>query len=500
MGPDLDAKGRSEIVMEASASKENGSVVKEPEDKSMRCASNYEDDTFEMETIMEEQTEGVDTSEDVEVNITECTNSGGVGLVEDECQDATENSSSFGDTVSGIENGAMLNDAEVNSELHGDPMSALASDGYGKVFGTRKKKLTSHWRTFIRPLMWRCRWVELQLKKFQSQAIKYDRELAEYNKKLELENTTLESFGAKSLPFSSQSRRKNVMKRKKRKKVEDTTDIASYMLHHNLFSYYENKRSAVDAASMDDDWGNLVISTDKTINGTDEFGVNDEILSLEFKDGDNSLEEILWKIGIVQSQVSKMKTRLHKVMSENAERFSSTDKLSLLVPCNNALTSSARNPGSPCNNRAGIPVGSSYIASQLKSEYNMGDLVMPESAVSSHAEVAHLPDVIESTNQHQVGGSCKNTGDVILIYNQRAKEELSNLEEVKIQTIENPQEPKEERESTSPAIPVLESDLPTDDQPIPKIRSLSKFTAPKNKRKRGRRKAGLDRWSQRSSG
>uniref|UniRef100_A0A5B6ZQR1 Uncharacterized protein n=1 Tax=Davidia involucrata TaxID=16924 RepID=A0A5B6ZQR1_DAVIN len=499
MGPDLDAKGRSEIVMEASASKENGSVVKEPEDKSMRCASNYEDDTFEMETIMEEQTEGVDTSEDVEVNITECTNSGGVGLVEDECQDATENSSSFGDTVSGIENGAMLNDAEVNSELHGDPMSALASDGYGKVFGTRKKKLTSHWRTFIRPLMWRCRWVELQLKKFQSQAIKYDRELAEYNKKLELENTTLESFGAKSLPFSSQSRRKNVMKRKKRKKVEDTTDIASYMLHHNLFSYYENKRSAVDAASMDDDWGNLVISTDKTINGTDEFGVNDEILSLEFKDGDNSLEEILWKIGIVQSQVSKMKTRLHKVMSENAGRFSSTDKLSLLVPCN-ASTSSARNPGSPPNNGDRVPVGSSYIASQLISKYNMGDLVMPQSAVSSHGEGTHLPDIIESTEQPQVGGSCKNTGDGILIYNQRAKEELNYFEDVKIRPIEKPQVPKEEREGTIPAIPVLESDLAIDDQPTPKIRSISKLTAPKNKRKRGKRQAGSGRWSRRSSG
>uniref|UniRef100_A0A5B6ZQN9 Uncharacterized protein n=1 Tax=Davidia involucrata TaxID=16924 RepID=A0A5B6ZQN9_DAVIN len=499
MGPDLELKGRLEIVMEASACKENRSVVKELEDKHKGCASNFEDDTFDMQVTMDKQTECVDRSEDVEINISECTNSGDVGLVEDECQDATENSSSFGDTVSEVEYG-VSNDAEVNSELRGDAITAAASDGYSEAFRMRRK-LTSHWRTFIRPLMWRCRWVELQIKEVQSQAIKYDKELAEYNQRklFELENATLEGFGAKSLPYSSQSRSKNIMKRKKRKRV-DTVNIASYMSHHNLFSYYVNKRSAADGSSMDDDWGNLVISTDKTINGNDEFGVNDELLLLEFKDGDNSLEEILWKIGIVQSQVSKMKTRLHKVMSENAERFSSTDKLSLLVPCNNALTSSARNPGSPCNNRAGIPVGSSYIASQLKSEYNMGDLVMPESAVSSHAEVAHLPDVIESTNQHQVGGSCKNTGDVILIYNQRAKEELSNLEEVKIQTIENPQEPKEERESTSPAIPVLESDLPTDDQPIPKIRSLSKFTAPKNKRKRGRRKAGLDRWSQRSSG
>uniref|UniRef100_A0A5B6ZUC1 Uncharacterized protein n=1 Tax=Davidia involucrata TaxID=16924 RepID=A0A5B6ZUC1_DAVIN len=498
MGPDLELKGRLEIVMEASACKENRSVVKELEDKHKGCASNFEDDTFDMQVTMDKQTECVDRSEDVEINISECTNSGDVGLVEDECQDATENSSSFGDTVSEVEYG-VSNDAEVNSELRGDAITAAASDGYSEAFRMRRK-LTSHWRTFIRPLMWRCRWVELQIKEVQSQAIKYDKELAEYNQRklFELENATLEGFGAKSLPYSSQSRSKNIMKRKKRKRV-DTVNIASYMSHHNLFSYYVNKRSAADGSSMDDDWGNLVISTDKTINGNDEFGVNDELLLLEFKDGDNSLEEILWKIGIVQSQVSKMKTRLHKVMSENAGRFSSTDKLSLLVPCN-ASTSSARNPGSPPNNGDRVPVGSSYIASQLISKYNMGDLVMPQSAVSSHGEGTHLPDIIESTEQPQVGGSCKNTGDGILIYNQRAKEELNYFEDVKIRPIEKPQVPKEEREGTIPAIPVLESDLAIDDQPTPKIRSISKLTAPKNKRKRGKRQAGSGRWSRRSSG
>ena len=78
------------------------------------------------------------------------------------------------------------------------------------------------------------------MKKLRSQAQKYDRELADYNrrKQLELGNSILEGFGAKSLPFSGQSRRKKFMKRKKRKRVEDTVDIASYMSHHNLFSYY----------------------------------------------------------------------------------------------------------------------------------------------------------------------------------------------------------------------------------------------------------------------
>ncbi|GMP42645.1 hypothetical protein CsSME_00012314 [Camellia sinensis var. sinensis] len=72
----------------------------------------------------------------------------------------------------------------------------------------------------------------------------------------------------------------------------------------------KNKRSAAVVASIDDDRGKRVILAEKSINV--EFGVNDELLSHELRDGDNSLEQILWKLGIVQSQDSKMKSRLHK--------------------------------------------------------------------------------------------------------------------------------------------------------------------------------------------
>ncbi|CAL5382641.1 unnamed protein product [Camellia sinensis] len=143
--------------------------------------------------------------------------------------------------------------------------------------------------------MWRCKWVELQIKSFESQALKYDGELAEFNRRklFELDNCSLEGFGAKSFPFFCQSQSKEVMKKKKRKRIEDTVAIASYMSHHNLFSYF-------------------VILAEKSINVNDEFGVNDELLSHEFRDGDNSLEQILWKLGILQSQISKIKSRLHK--------------------------------------------------------------------------------------------------------------------------------------------------------------------------------------------
>ena len=70
--------------------------------------------------------------------------------------------------------------------------------------------------------------------------MKYDRELAEHAQRKQFDfSTFLEGgFDMKSLPFSSCTQRKKVMKRKKRKRVEDMTDIKSYMLQHNLFSYY----------------------------------------------------------------------------------------------------------------------------------------------------------------------------------------------------------------------------------------------------------------------
>ncbi|KAM7508840.1 hypothetical protein LguiA_019293 [Lonicera macranthoides] len=492
MGPDLELKGRSEIVMEALANKENGSVVEEPETRTMRCTSNYEDNTFEMEPTLNEQIDEPHRGEDTDVNITECTNSAETLLVQAECEDATESSSSFSNSGSGVHNGGILSDAEVMSEPRGDNTSALAFDGFGDLFRMRKKRLTSHWRTFIQPLMWRCKWVELQIKKFQSQAKNYDTELAEMNqrKQCRLENLKSEGIGGKSLPFSNNCRREKVMQRKKRKRVEDTTDVAAYMSHHNMFSYYENRRSTTDAALMDNDWGNRAIPADTRINGIN-VGVNDELSALEFRDGDNSMEQILWKIGVVKSQVISMKTRLNKVISENAEKLSSADKLGLLVPCN-GLNSLAQNPTSPANNGDGMPVGSS----QLKQEYIMGDPVVPGSAVSSHGEVSHLPDMIERTDQHQAGGLCENTEDRILIYNRRAKEELDNFEEVQNRPVQSVQLPKQELEE-NPEPPL---DLLTDDQSTPKIRSISKITAPKIKRKRGRRKAGSGRWSRRTSG
>ncbi|KAE9450445.1 hypothetical protein C3L33_17662, partial [Rhododendron williamsianum] len=172
--------------------------------------------------------------------------------------EATDYSSSFDGTVSGTENCAEMSDAEVESCFGGD--NGFPFDGFSSVFPMRKKKLTTHWRRFVRPLMWRCKWTELKIKQFQSQASKYSRELAAYDQKqLELDQLTSENFASKPLPFTVQSHGNKTMKRRKRKRVEDTTDVTLYMSQHNLFSYNENKTSDPDSTFVAEEFSNPVL-------------------------------------------------------------------------------------------------------------------------------------------------------------------------------------------------------------------------------------------------
>lgn len=96
----------------------------------------------------------------------------------------------------------------------------------------------------------------------------------------------------------------------------------------------------------------------------------------------------------MHSRIHKLKNQVGVVMSKNAARFSSFENLSLLVPCD-AHTSSAHSPALSAGNGDTISAGAIYTSARHISEYNIGDLVMPESAVSSFGEA--IPDITEST-------------------------------------------------------------------------------------------------------
>lgn len=130
MGPALEMEGKSHIMMEISTTKQNdGSVLQHHEDTLVPCASNVEDNTFHMGALFDGAAKAQNGSEDVEVNVTDCTKSFDLVLVEAECKDATESSSSFGDTISGTDNGSGMGDVEVDSPICGGNGLASVFDG-----------------------------------------------------------------------------------------------------------------------------------------------------------------------------------------------------------------------------------------------------------------------------------------------------------------------------------------------------------------------------------
>lgn len=109
---------------------EIGNLPFDSKDKIMHCVSNCEDNGFVEETFSGVEPPKLhEGNQDVDINITECTNSGVDRLPVTEFQDATDNSSSFGGTISGDENDSAISDAEVESALSGGSPFGSLFDG-----------------------------------------------------------------------------------------------------------------------------------------------------------------------------------------------------------------------------------------------------------------------------------------------------------------------------------------------------------------------------------
>ncbi|KAL4336824.1 hypothetical protein HN51_046582 [Arachis hypogaea] len=381
-----------------------------------------------------EQTHFSNENENVEVNITGSTNSGQALVVEDSREDATESSSSFGHTESDTENVPSFSDPEVESCLCADNASSSMSNDYFESPPRRKKGVTSHWRKFIHPLMWRCKWIELRLKQLQSQELKYEKELEAYNyrKQLDFAHLTLDGSDIKSVPISGRRHRNKIMKRKKRNRVEEKYDLASYMSNHSLFSYYEQKDRTVDTCLKD---------VHGAANGGNiddiEFKLDDLWSYVDYENSDKSLDDIIQKIEAVQSQVHKLKTRIDKVIKENSGKFDSGTQLD--------------KPGTP----------------QHEPGYQTVDPLIPGNA-SLTDEGFNL--LVEMTDKPRIEDLREEIKDGTLIQNQEAKKEL---------------QVSESDFSVEDVVPNIHSTL--------KVCSTSKSNVPKNKRKRRNKSASWNR-------
>ncbi|GFP93289.1 hypothetical protein PHJA_001473300 [Phtheirospermum japonicum] len=372
--------------------------------------------------------------------------------------------------------------------------------------------MTAHWRNFIHPLMWRCKWTELRIKELESQASKYARDISinDRGKHVALDQMTVEQSGSKSLPFTTHlSHRKKPMKRRKRKRTECTIDIASYMSNHILFSERENKKGDVDGVPTSENLDN----SDQQATGH-EFGIHDDCIFPDDNNNNNSLEHVLRKIELVHARVNKLKDKLNLVMTKNASRFSSSENLSQLV-AGDVQTSSVRSPTLSACNGDNVSVGGLYTSPQHITDYDLGDFIMHDSAVSSFGEAIAIPDIIESTvgllssidvTQHhaQVGDSSERIVDNMAIQNDAAEIEGSALK--KTQDADNSGGEEEEESNNNAMLLALEPDMvetkgvETTEQSTLKSCLSEDIHFPKNKRKRGERKAGSGNWSRQRPG
>ncbi|CAO2203383.1 unnamed protein product [Urochloa humidicola] len=253
-------------------------------------------------------------------------------LTSDEEGDTTECSSSFGDTCSGSDGEADRGEPEVNSGI-----SAHANAGrFPKP--PRRKKVTVEWRNSVRPILWRCQWLELRMKELSSQVSKYDRELALIKKEKEQQQTVSKANGSMSESMEIHKNLNCIMKRRKRKRHEENVDASLYINKHQILSYYhdkQNKGAETDGVLIDDDCGS-------TVDGTIRGGL-DTVTLLDSENYDMIFEQLTLKdtlmtIDDLQSRVHLLQDRLSKAHSGGDNLALSEENTHIRVPRNRQLT------------------------------------------------------------------------------------------------------------------------------------------------------------------
>ncbi|KAL5574745.1 hypothetical protein UlMin_016444 [Ulmus minor] len=472
--------------------------------KGLSCVNNCKDTITSLEVWIDGKNKA---PKDGDVDVVGYRKNVSKKLTEPEDPDATDYSSSFANTASDDENCCGYSESEVESHFIGDNVFSSTFN----AFRMRKKKVTNHWRNFIRPVMWRCKWMELRIKEFESQSRKYSKVLATYKKEkhLGVDQFLPEGSCSKSLPFLRRNNKK-AMRRRKRKRVEDTTDITSYMLQHNLFSYIENKKSDQDSTSMADE-GNTagVTISERNTDGYDKIAAPDKWTSFELQDSD-SIEQLLSRIETAHNRIQMMKSQMDLLMSQNScmFSFSSSENLSFLAL--DMQTSSADSFAFGAGIGEALSPGAIYNTTQNLSEFDLADLAIPE-CVSSFGEAMSIPDIIESNmgllsatdvtlHQPQFGDSTEYILDNVLTRDEAAEEEKQTLEGISTKPQENNQETGiGGQESTNPCPTPSSADSSSrtsapQEQPSLKSSLASDENFPRNKRKRGERKAGPSVW------
>ncbi|KAM0909924.1 hypothetical protein ACQ4PT_014514 [Festuca glaucescens] len=364
--------------------------------------------------------------------------------------DSTECSSSFADSFCETGDEADFGDLEVNS-----PFSIHADGGQASAL-PRKKKVTSEWRNAVRPMLWRCEWLELRMKDLLSQVSKYDSQLALIKQEKELQRAIRNTNGSRTESGKSYRGHANTcMERRKRKRHETPWTLhctsRSTRYYHTSLVHKQNKGAQTGDLLIDDDSHGTVGDATKGLLDIVGLPVSNEydLDSKQFM-----LQKILLKISGIQSRVHRLQERLRKAGSKQAKLASFMDHAEVNVAEKRQRTQ--KRSFSPENDRYARPQKKKKLNILLEQENRTALSVKPtlseratdcvkeepqwdseeKTAERSHAHkkaitVDLLLGAESSLANGHLGDLCKENADDILIDNQGAKEGYQPFENVK---------------------------------------------------------------------
>ncbi|CAL4976552.1 unnamed protein product [Urochloa decumbens] len=434
-------------------------------------------------------------------------------LTSDEGDDTTECSSSFGDTCSGSEGEADGGEPEVNSGTSADANAGNLPKP------PRRKKVTVEWRNSVRPILWRCQWLELRMKELSSQVSKYDRELALIKKGKELQQTVSKANGSMSQSMEiHRIHRNSIMKRRKRKRHEENVDASLYISKHQILSYYhdkQNKGAETDGVLIDDDCGSTVDGSIRggldtvTLLDSENYGMIFEQLTLK---------DTLMTIDDLQSRVHLLQDRLSKAHSGGDNLALSEDNTHIRVPRNRQHTQKRSFSYTKCRytkpqKKINLNIllkdedGSDLLRRHLHNretdthiKYTKRNAEKRSEKCNYSTEKAVTVDLLlgndNSIPNDRIEDLCKENADDILIDNQAASEACQQLDKAhtpsvtssKGQSISSPEEMKD----ISAPVEVKNTSAPveTDSTSAPVVEPVSPQNKQELKPKKKRRKKG----------
>ncbi|CAO2181370.1 unnamed protein product [Urochloa humidicola] len=378
-----------------------------------------------------------------------CTNRGPVvvspDIARDQGCDTSECSSSFGGTSSGFEGEIDEGEPEVNSVI-----SARANGGGSSKLP--RKKVTDEWRNYVRPILWRCQWLELRMKELLSQVSVYDRELALIKKEKELQQELCKANGSMSESIEIYEGYGNsIMKRRKRKRHEKNVDASLYIKHQILSYYHDNQNTGAEIGLLiDDDCGNTV---DGSRGGPDAVTLlNSENYNMVFEQ--LTLKYTLMTIDGLQSRVHLLQDLLSKAHSGGENLALSEDNAHVRVPRKSRHTQKCSFSHTKCQYTK--PQKRKYLNISLMDDDDSAlarGPPLPDREVDAHIKDAnrnaeersgerkHLRekavtvDQLLGTNNSipngHIGDLCKENTDIILIDNHIARKVCQQFDKAK---------------------------------------------------------------------